>query len=110
MTDIIGCGDSSCVFSIVRKKGGQHTNGGCRCFKDLERWIPEESRWNRQELRRIQSDVQRLASELRTSKDLCTDLAKALITARRALCDSIDDYAFTGELKTIEEALKKAGL
>jgi hypothetical protein len=28
----IGCGDS-CVTGI--SKGGQHTNGGCRCFRDL---------------------------------------------------------------------------
>lgn len=24
----LGCGDSSCTFG---SKGGQHTNGGCRC-------------------------------------------------------------------------------
>lgn len=28
----LGCGDSGCVTGI--SKGGQHTNGGCRCLRD----------------------------------------------------------------------------
>ena len=31
-----GCGDNSCVFSCIRDNGGMRTNGGCRCFKNLE--------------------------------------------------------------------------
>ena len=31
-----GCGDNSCVFSCIRPSGGMRTNGGCRCFKNLE--------------------------------------------------------------------------
>lgn len=31
-----GCGDSSCIFACIRKRGGMRTNGGCRCFKNLE--------------------------------------------------------------------------
>ena len=26
-----GCGDSSCIVESARSRGGQHTNGGCRC-------------------------------------------------------------------------------
>ena len=32
----IGCGDNSCIFSSLRNNGGMRTNGGCRCFKNLE--------------------------------------------------------------------------
>jgi hypothetical protein len=31
-----GCGDNSCLFSSIRPNGGMRTNGGCRCFKNLE--------------------------------------------------------------------------
>jgi hypothetical protein len=31
-----GCGDNSCIFSCLRTTGGMRTNGGCRCFKNLE--------------------------------------------------------------------------
>ena len=76
----IGCGDSSCIFSLIKKKGGQHTNGGCRSFKNLEHWIPAENRWNRDEVRKVQQDTQRLASDLRRAlaqieavRKRCTD-------------------------------------
>ena len=26
-----GCGDSSCIVESAASRGGQHTNGGCRC-------------------------------------------------------------------------------
>lgn len=29
----LGCGDHGCVTGIA--KGGQHTNGGCRCLRAL---------------------------------------------------------------------------
>jgi hypothetical protein len=28
---VSGCGDSSCIVESARSRGGQHTNGGCRC-------------------------------------------------------------------------------
>ena len=31
LVEIGGCGDGNC---IVHKRGGMHTNGGCRCWKD----------------------------------------------------------------------------
>ena len=31
-----GCGDNSCVFSCIRPSGGMRTNGGCRCFTELD--------------------------------------------------------------------------
>ena len=33
----LDCGDSSCHWG--RKNGGQRTNAGCRCFKDLKQSI-----------------------------------------------------------------------
>jgi len=63
----IGCGDSSCIFNLIKKKGGQHTNGGCRCFEYLISWNADAQRWNRDEVRKVQQDTQRLANELRRS-------------------------------------------
>jgi hypothetical protein len=28
---VAGCGDSSCIVESARSRGGQNTNGGCRC-------------------------------------------------------------------------------
>src|SRR5690349_14918658 len=28
---VMGCGDSACVVINTTARGGQHTNGGCRC-------------------------------------------------------------------------------
>jgi hypothetical protein len=33
--EVRGCGDGSCVFRF--KRGGQVTNGGCRCLRSLFR-------------------------------------------------------------------------
>lgn len=77
MDFIPGCGDNSCVFSIIRAKGGMGTNGGCCCFKNLELHteivgtdgnVPYD---NREQLRHLQRSVQRLVTELRlTQKEL----------------------------------------
>lgn len=93
----IGCGDNSCIFSGIRKKGGQHTNGGCRCFKELERWLPDENRWNREEVNKIRQDVQRLANELyKTSTQ---------VRAVRKLCE--DKLAFgDGDSDLLEEVIQ----
>lgn len=32
MSEIVGCGDSNCVFGRPK---GMATNGGCRCFYDI---------------------------------------------------------------------------
>ena len=65
MSEDIGCGDNSCVFSVIKQRGGMGTNGGCRCFKHLESWIESEQRWNRPEVRKVQRDVLRLAQAYR---------------------------------------------
>lgn len=64
----IGCGDSGCIFNLIKKKGGQHTNGGCHCFKDLVKWLPEENRWNHEEVSKVQRDVSKLAQQLKQAK------------------------------------------
>ena len=53
----IGCGDNSCIFSDARPSGGMGTNGGCRCFENLESWIESEKRWNREEIRHVRQSV-----------------------------------------------------
>lgn len=52
------------------------TNGGCRCFENLVAWLPEENRWNRDEVRKVEQDTQRLRGELRRVSAL-------LLAARR---------------------------
>ena len=72
-----GCGDNSCVFSVIRNNGGMRTNGGCRCFKNLEMnceiWgaatatrIPYD---NREELKHLRRSVQLLARAYKEIKD-----------------------------------------
>ena len=72
-----GCGDNSCIFGIIRVKGGMGTNGGCRCFKNLEVNTEIVGTYgnvrydNREELRHLQRSVQKLVTELRlTQKEL----------------------------------------
>lgn len=77
MSDHIGCLDNSCLFKQLRP-GGVGTNGGCRCFENLISWLPAENRWNREEVRKVQQDTQRLAGELRRSREVATRLRKAL--------------------------------
>lgn len=76
----IGCGDNSCIFSCIRPKGGVGTNGGCRCFKNLEAWVDDGDsgqRRNHDEVRKVRQDTQRLAGELlRTRKALQRALSR----------------------------------
>lgn len=76
-TDSIGCGDNSCIFSCIREKGGMGTNGGCRCFKNLEMntniisaidstAIPYD---NRDEVRRLRQSVMKLVRAYNDLKD-----------------------------------------
>lgn len=73
-----GCGDNSCIFSSIRHNGGMRTNGGCRCFKNLElntfivaagmseTTVPYD---NREAVKHLQRSVQMLASEFRKLKN-----------------------------------------
>lgn len=82
MSDHIGCLDNSCLFKQLRP-GGVGTNGGCRCFENLISWLPAENRWNREEVRKVQQDTQRLAGELRRTREA---LKRAL--SRCTNCDT----------------------
>lgn len=84
-----GCGDSMCVFGVP---DGQHTNGGCRCFKSLD-------------------DPQKVTRLRRATMQLRSDL-KAL---RQHIEDEASDYAALNEeanaLRTENETLRaKAAL
>jgi hypothetical protein len=57
MEQRIGCGDNSCIFSDAISDKGMGTNGGCRCFQDLEFWIEKEQRWNRKEINYLRRSV-----------------------------------------------------
>ena len=59
-----GCGDNSCVFSVIKTRGGVGTNGGCRCFKNLEHYIESEQRWNRDEVRHVAHSTSMLAQRV----------------------------------------------
>ncbi len=80
MSDHIGCLDNSCLFKQLRP-GGVGTNGGCRCFKNLISWLPAENRWNREEVRKVQQDTQRLAGELRKAREALKVVRDALQVA-----------------------------
>lgn len=51
---VIGCGDNSCMFG---SPGGMGTNGGCRCYPDLDRKA-------RMELRRLARIIAEAAKEV----------------------------------------------
>lgn len=59
-----GCGDNSCIFGAIKTRGGMSTNGGCRCFKNLESWIESEQRWNRDEVRHVELSTSMLAQRV----------------------------------------------
>jgi hypothetical protein len=80
MAGDIGCGDNSCVFKVLRGPG-VGTNGGCRCFDNLISYLPEAQRWNRDEVRRVRMDTQRLASELRRAREQRDALREGLAAA-----------------------------
>lgn len=95
MSDI-GCGDNSCIFKQLRPSG-IGTNGGCRCFKNLISWLPAENRWNREEVRKVQQDTERLAGLLRQ--------ALMQVKAVRKLCEN--KLAFgDGDSDLLEEVIQ----
>ena len=72
-----GCGDNSCIFACIRKRGGMRTNGGCRCFKNLQlntniqnamkptELVPYN---NHDDLKRLEYSVRKLVAELLDSR------------------------------------------
>ena len=55
----LGCGDRGC---FVRKPTGQATNGGCRCFDDIQ--PRDRARAMKEEWRRMQARIAYLESAL----------------------------------------------
>ena len=49
------CGDNSCMFGALEKRGGMRTNGGCRCFEHPR---------TRREMMHLRMSVTRLLSQL----------------------------------------------
>lgn len=64
---LIGCGDNSCIFKLLRP-GGMGTNGGCRCFEDLVSWNEDAQRWNRDEVRKVKHATLMLLQQLRVAE------------------------------------------
>ena len=90
MSESIGCGDSGCVFKVLAP-GGMKTNGGCRCFKRLLVWNAIEDRWNRDEVRAVERDTQRLAQALRGAQAEVESLRDSLKRARGRIIELEDD-------------------
>ena len=82
MTDPIGCTDSGCIFAVLRAHGGMGTNGGCKCFSELESWNEAEGRWNRDEVRQVRRWTQALVMQLREHKAKREEYASELRSAR----------------------------
>lgn len=70
-----GCGDNSCMFSVLNPPGGVGTNGGCQCFKNLVCYIPELGRWNREEVRQVEIATLALAQKLHKYMDMVKALS-----------------------------------
>lgn len=68
MTAPIGCTDNGCIFAALRAPGGMGTNGGCKCFSDLESWNEAAGRWNREEVRQVRRWTQALVKRLRDAE------------------------------------------
>ena len=60
-----GCSDGNCLLRIVPLR--QHTNGGCRCLRDvphpLQRCIKRKLWHQRQEINRLQRMASRLTDD-----------------------------------------------
>lgn len=52
-----GCSDGGCPF---RKRGGMHTNGGCKCFGDGSRMTPHERAQLRQWVGEMRDELEAL--------------------------------------------------
>jgi hypothetical protein len=63
----VGCGDNSCIFGLLRTKGGMGTNGGCRCFENLINWNEKTRSWNREEVRKVRRATMMLVAKARNS-------------------------------------------
>jgi len=74
----IGCYDNSCMFSILRPKGGVGTNGGCRCFENLITWNETAKRWNRDEVREVRQLTMMLVQRLREAEKERDELKERL--------------------------------
>jgi len=75
----VGCGDNSCVWG---SPGGMATNGGCRCYRDERRNIPE-----RHALRRAARMLRELATgEVEPANEEFIAALGALIGAEREAC------------------------
>jgi len=82
MTDFIGCTDGGCVFAVLRAPGGMGTNGGCKCFSELESWNEAAGCWNRDEVRQVRRWTQALVMQLREHKAKREEFASELRSAR----------------------------
>lgn len=72
-----GCGDNSCIFSVLNPPGGVGTNGGCQCFENLECYIPELGRRNKQEVRQVKLATIALAQKLHRYMDMVKAMASS---------------------------------
>lgn len=99
----IGCGDNSCTFG---SPGGMATNGGCRCFKDVD-IVPGMADWSIEKRKghldmktqrnagisclRTMADSPAIAAALMAIKDQITARARAETEANEQGKTSMDN-------------------
>jgi len=101
----IGCYDNSCMFSILRPKGGVGTNGGCRCFENLVTWNETNKRWNRDEVREVRQLTMMLVQRLRQAEKERDELKEQLRESQ-----DLDSLDFLYDYNEKVSACKQYGL
>ena len=82
MTDYEGCSDGACILRLIPLR--QHTNGGCRCLRD----IPTPKR----------IAIKRKIDTLRQERDEAREAVRIMLA---------DKYLLTGEQMTLDELYAK---
>lgn len=105
MSESVGCGDNSCMFRVVKPKGGMATNGGCRCLKDLRYWNSHDGVWNDADVARVRNGIYALKSELSKARRERDDALAALRHVR-----SVIPHGLPGSLHAVARGVADAVL
>ena len=105
MSESVGCGDNSCMFSVVKPKGGMATNGGCRCLENLRYWNSHDGVWNDADVARVRNGIYALKSELSKARRERDDALAALRHVR-----SVIPHGLPGSLYAVARGVADAVL
>ena len=111
LEQIGGCGDGNCKVHV---RGGQHTNGGCKCFRNDPLKAERVISAHKEEIRRLQAALTaertrtlEAATRANDAFDLYVNIAKDLsaeLEAERALSDRMREAN-----GILEDALQEVG-